>query len=118
MIFDLVQRVSKKKEFQGSRASFPPLPACLEVLPLMPPGSKLKLDLFNGRWHAFYRTPFTKSLKKLSRSWGICSHMECVRDILRWSWTLAVGYGEPCPFTDWEVVLKDAPDESSAACGE
>lgn len=100
LIFDVVQRNMKKKKFQGSRTPFPPLTSSLEpaqILSMMPPGSNLKLDRFNGRWHAFYRTPQTKSLKTLSRSWGIRTHMECVREILMWSWTLAVGYGQPCP---------------------
>lgn len=101
-IFAVVQKHKKSKgKFSGSKVPFPALADDMQpeaILMLMPEGSRLRLDRFNGRWHAFFRCPHTKTVKALSRSWGVRGHVACIQGILAWSWGLAEGYGMACPY--------------------
>lgn len=59
-IFDVVQKhKTAKGKFIGSKVPFPTLTDDMQpeaILKLMPVGSRLRLDRFNGRWHAFFRS--------------------------------------------------------------
>ena len=69
------------------------------MLPFFPPTLQIRLrkDLFNGRWHAFWRRNTGDDWHSLSRSWGSRSHEECLRALLRASWKSCVDAGQMCP---------------------
>ena len=107
-------RVLKKKKLLGSQVTFPELPTSFEpdVLPRrMPPGSVLKLDKFNGRWEASWKAP-TGSFERLSRSWGLCGHKQCIIEVMDWVWGLAIGYGVQCPY-NWPLQPAAAQPKAS-----
>lgn len=107
-------RVLKKRKFLGSQVPFPQLPTSFEpdvFLRGMPPGSVLKLDKFNGRWEASSKAP-TGSFKRLSRSWGLRGHKQCIIEVMDWVWCLAIGYGVQCPYK-WPLQPAAAKPKAS-----
>ena len=85
------------------------------MLTKLPPGTRLEIDRFNGRWRAAWKSPVTKTWKSISRSWGVRGHQACLAEIMQWSWSLAEGYGEECPYEDAKPsVAPAAPPEVKA----
>lgn len=105
----------KKRKFQGSQVVFPELDSRFnpeDLLRRMPSGSTLLLDKFNGRWWASWKAP-TGAYKRLSRSWGLRGHKQCITEIMDWVWGLAIGYGQTCPYK-WPLQHGGALPSSSA----
>jgi hypothetical protein len=120
-IYETIKKHCKKRKFAGSQVPFPELPQQLEpeqVLKLLPSGSKLRLDTFNGRWHCSFKCPGTNATKCLSRSWGVRGHEACIREIAKWSWELAIGYGMHCPYSDVQSFFFKDPSASRGAAGD
>ena len=111
----IFKRVSqlKKKKFIRSQVTFPELPAQFDpdvLLRRMAPGSILKLDKFNGRWEASWKAPIG-SFKRLSRSWGLRGHKQCIIEVMDWVLGLAIGYGVQCP-NQWPLQPAAAKPKS------
>ena len=99
---------------------FPVLDADMDIDTLvskMPPGSKLEIDRFNGRWRASVRTPHTLVWKRLSRSWGLRGHSACLREIMEWAWSLGVRYGLQCPYSDLLQATAHVGESAAEAAG-
>ena len=90
---------SKKPKFSGSRTPFPPMDAEWNeemANALAPPGGRIRMDTFNGRWKGVIRIAPAPWLT-VSRSWGkYGGHRECIKLVLQEMWKYASALGVPC----------------------
>lgn len=106
------QRPAKKPrkavQFDGDHAVDPSMATAM-----CPPGGNIFRDRFNGRWRAWKGNAFT-----ISRSWGLHSEVEVVRECLRALWDYHTKTtGEACWVRGLEEPMAPAGQSESSAAG-